>query len=273
MVEAAAPRDAATVIVVREVEAPRPLEVLMLRRHGRSGFAASAWVFPGGVVDAADAHIPRDRWEGIDVDALATRFHAPPGKVLAYHVAAARETFEEAGLLLARHPDGALPDLSDPGLLQLRHDLADRDTQVDFAAWLEERDLILDLGALTYYSHWVTPTAETRRYDTRFFIARMPPDQVAGYDQLETTEQRWINPATALDAYHARELLMIFPTIKTMEALAVHDTAEELIAAAGGQESIRRIQPHAELDDEGRFVRVIHPDDPEFPAHLYEDAS
>lgn len=273
MVDVAAPRNAATVIVVRDAAGEHGFEVLMLRRHSRAGFAADMWVFPGGVVDAHDATLPPDRWTGIDPAALAERFEAAADDVLAFHVAAVRETFEEAGLLLAHHRDGGPPDLSDPSLLQVRNDLADRDTTVNFAAWLEERDLILDLGALTYLSRWVTPTVEPRRYDARFFVARVPADQKAAYDRQETTDERWITPAAALSALEAGEMKMIFPTIVTLQDLARHDTAEALASAADGQPEIRRLQPHAELDANGRFVRVIHPDDPEFPHHLYEDGS
>ena len=269
----ALPRPAATVLVLRDADDAAGFEVLMLRRHSRAGFAADMWVFPGGVVDPADAQLPADRWTGIDPDALAPRFNATPAEVLAFHVAAVRETFEEAGLLLAVGADGSAPDLADPQLLQLRHDLADRNTQASFGAWLETHDLVLELGSMTYLSHWVTPTVEPRRYDARFFVARVPRLQTAAYDQLETTDERWISPADALAALAAGTMKMIFPTIRTLQDLAEHATASEVIAAASAQPSIRRVQPHAELDEQGRFVRVLHPDDPEFPADLYRDSA
>ena len=271
MADAATPRDAATVIVLRDTE--DSFEAFLLRRHSRSGFAASMWVFPGGVVDAADGTLSAQRWTGIDPDALASLFGVDPTMVVAFHVAAVREMFEEAGLLLAHHADGSAPDLDDPALLQLRQDLADRTKSVNFAAWLEERDLVLDLGNLTYYSHWVTPTVEPRRYDTRFFIARAPADQVARFDHLETTDEQWISPREALAAYNRGDLQLIYPTIKTLAALAELDSVDAVVEVARRQTDIRRIQPHAELDDQGRFVRVVHPDDPEFPHHLYQDTA
>ena len=273
MGEPASLRKAATVVVLRDAEAGDGYEVLMLRRHARSGFAADMWVFPGGVVDPGDATLGTAYWNGIEPQALATRFALPEGEVLAYYVAAARETFEEAGLLLARTADGRQPDLSDPDLLQLRHDLADRTKQANFAAWLQEHDLVLELGAMTYLSHWVTPSVEPRRYDTRFFLARVPVDQVAGYDRLETTDQRWVSPAEALQARREGEMQMIYPTIQTLRWLREYPTASDAIAAAQAQPSIRRIQPHAELDDEGNFVRVLHPDDPQYPHHLYPESA
>jgi 8-oxo-dGTP pyrophosphatase MutT (NUDIX family) len=271
MADAARPRDAATVIVVRDTE--DSFEVFLLRRHSRSGFAADMWVFPGGVVDPADGTLSPRRWSGLDPDRLAPLFQTDAAMVVAFHVAAVREMFEEAGLLLAHHADGRAPDLDDPALLQLRQDLADRTTAVNFAAWLAEQDLVLDLDCLTYYSHWVTPTVEPRRYDTRFFIARAPADQVARYDRRETTDEQWITPADALAASKRGELQLIYPTIKTLSALAAFDSIDALVRAAQAQSTIRRIQPHAELDEQGRFVRVLHPDDPEFPAHLYEDTA
>jgi len=260
-------RDAATVLVLRD--AASGLETLMLRRHGRSGFAADMWVFPGGVVDTADASLPPNRWTGIDPAALGPRFNTPADKVLAFHVAAVRETFEEAGLLLAHHADGRAPDLSDPALLRLRQDLADRTTDVDFGAWLEEQDLVADLGELTYLSHWLTPTVEPRRYDTRFFVATTPPGQDAGHDRLEITDQRWIAPQRAL----AERIPMIYPTIKTLQSLAEHDSVASVVRYAERQPLIRRLLPHAVLDDDGNLVALLHPDDPDYPAHLYEDSA
>ena len=263
-------RAAATVIVLRDTPAAETYELLMLRRHARSGFAADMWVFPGGVVDEGDGTLDAKHWAGIDPAALAPRFGLSPQQALAHYVAAVRETFEEAGLLLAHRRDGTAPDLSDPQLLQLRNDLADRTKTVNFAAWLAERDLVVDLAALTYLSHWVTPSVEPRRYDTRFFLAAAPADQVAGFDQHETTEQRWVTPGEALAASKAGTMPMIYPTIITLRWLRDHATTHAVIAAANAQSEVRRIQPHAELDDDGNFLRILHPDDADYPHHLYE---
>lgn len=266
-------RNAATVIVLRDDPGGGPFQILMLRRHARSGFAADAWVFPGGVVDADDASLPSNRWRGLDPQGQAQRFGLDATAVLAFHVGAVRETFEESGLLLARRSDGQPPDLADPALLALRRAMADRASDVSFNRWLEEQDLVLDLGALTYLSHWVTPTIEPRRYDARFFLTRLPAEQIAGHDRLEITEQRWIAPAAALEAFSAGQMPMIFPTIKTLEDLSTAPSAQALIERAQGQPTIRRIQPHAEVDDNGRFVRILHPDDDDFPSHLYPETA
>lgn len=267
MADAKAIRDAATVLILRDTD--EGLQTLMLRRHGRSGFAADMWVFPGGVVDSADARLPAQRWTGLDPEALTHRFGTTADRVLAFHVAAVRETFEEAGLLLAHHADGRRPDLTDPALLRLRQDMADRDTDVDFNGWLAERDLVLDLGELTYLSHWLTPTVEPRRYDTRFFVARQPAAQDAGHDRLEITDQRWIGPAAALDEYSAGRMALIYPTIKTLQSLADHAAVDDVVRWADHQSAIERILPHAVLDADGTLVKILHPAHPDYPAHLY----
>ncbi|MGH3665967.1 MAG: NUDIX hydrolase [Egibacteraceae bacterium] len=261
-------RDAATVILLRGAD-DGP-EVLMLRRHGRSGFAADAWVFPGGVVDAADRSLPAACWHGIDPARLTQRFAAGATEVLGFHVAAVRETFEEAGLLLASRADGTAVDLEDPAVQRLRHALAERTATVEFATRLAAEELVLDLGCLTYLSRWVTPTAERRRYDTCFFLARAPRGQVADHDRVETTGQRWLAPATALDEHRAGRLHLIYPTIKTLEALTEHRTAEALVAAAAAQPEVPSILPHIQVGADGRFLRVLHPDDGDFPRERYE---
>jgi 8-oxo-dGTP pyrophosphatase MutT (NUDIX family) len=259
--EPPAPRDAATVIVCRDGhDGP---EILLLRRHTRSGFVGGAWVFPGGTVDDGDRVLPRTRWDGIDPGDLVDRFAEPEEVVLGLHVAAVRETFEEAGLLLARHADGRVPDTTAPGYAEARRDLGDRAVVTDWDAWLADEDLVLDLGCLTYHSRWVTPVQEPRRYDTAFFLARAPEGQVAAFDRVETTEQRWTTPEAALEVHAEGDLFMIFPTIKTLESLTGAASADELVARAAEQERVRSIQPHIEVED-GR-LRILHPDDPDFP--------
>jgi 8-oxo-dGTP pyrophosphatase MutT (NUDIX family) len=259
-------RDSATVVVVRE--RTETFEVLMLRRHARSGFAAHAWVFPGGTVDDADGYLDESRWRGIDPEALAVRFRDTPAGVLAAHVAAVRETFEEAGLLFARHEDGSAVDLSAPEVAEMRAALADREQVADFHAWLDERALVLDLDVLTYWSRWITPPLESKRFDTRFFLARVPDGQVAAHDEVEITGQRWITPQAALDAHAAGEFTLIYPTIKNLEEMAALPTADRLVAYAAQRPRVDAVLPHIEFTDDGD-VAVLHPDHPDYPRHLY----
>lgn len=255
------PRPAATVLVLRDA-ADGP-QVLMLRRHARSGFAGDAWVFPGGTVDAADRVLPADRWQGIDPAALAERFAVPPELVLGFHVAAVRETFEEAGILLGRHADGRAPAVGTPTARRARSALADRADPLGWQAWLAAEDLVCNLGGLTYLSRWVTPLQEPRRYDTAFFLAPAPVGQVAAHDAVETTGQRWTTPRAALAAHRDGVLHLIYPTIRTLEALEAVPTVADALATAAAQPAVRSLRPHIEHGPDG--VRILHPDDPAYP--------
>jgi 8-oxo-dGTP pyrophosphatase MutT (NUDIX family) len=196
---------------------------------------------------------------------------APADLVLGFHVAAVRETFEEAGLLLATAPGGVLPDPASPACTAARRALADREADLDWAAWLTEQDLVLDLDRLAYLSRWVTPAQEPKRYDTAFFLARAPEGQVPAHDRTEVTDQRWVTAADALAAHHRGELHLIYPTVKTLEQLAGSASIDEAFAAARGQERIRSIQPHLEHGPDG--WRVLHPDEEGYPHHLYAEGA
>jgi 8-oxo-dGTP pyrophosphatase MutT (NUDIX family) len=226
---------AATVMLVRDAsERGGSVEVLMLRRHPESVFAADAWVFPGGRVDAGDrSGTPIDSGPS---DAEASQALGLASGGLAYWVAAARECFEEAGILLARHPDtGAWLDTSNEWsaarLARYRRDVHAGATTL--GAVLEAEGLVLDLSGVHYVSHWITPPGfTTRRFDTRFFVAVVPPDQVASHDAAETVESVWTAPADALARGAAKEIHLVIPTIANLEALARFSSTTELVAAA-----------------------------------------
>lgn len=256
-------RAAATVIVVRSA-ADGGMEVLLVQRHGRSGFAADAWVFPGGVVDPADATLPPRCWAGIDPAGLIERFGTGRDRVLALHVAAVRETFEEAGLLLATHLDGSPVDLSDTRTREVRLALADRSDPADFGGWLAAQDLVLELGALELWGRWITPRTEPKRYDTYFFVARAPEGQIARHDAVETTGRCWLTPRAAIDRAAAGLLHLVYPTMKNLEELAGSATPDELMHRAAARPTIRTVEPHVVQGADGR-PRILHPDDPEFP--------
>ena len=265
-------RDAATVIVLREGE--RGPEALLLRRHARSGFAADAWVFPGGVLDAQDAVLPAAHWRGLEPEAQAPAFNATPERVLALHVAAVRETFEESGLLLASHRDGSPVDVAAAEVAAMRTRLADRDDPAgaaEFNAWLAERDLVLELGRLAYWARWITPVWEHRRYDTRFFLARAPEGQVAAFDDVEVTGQHWLPPREAVDKAHSGELFLIYPTIKNLEDVAAACGEAGSIDDAFGcaaRRDIVTVLPHFERSPDGA-VSVTHPGQPGYPTERY----
>ena len=207
----------------------------MLRRHPQSVFAPDAWVFPGGQVDGADgAADVATACQGLtDAEASATLGIASGG--LAFWVAAARECFEEAGILLARpaargaeRPRGETLDAT--RLARHRRDLhAGRTT---LAQVLAAEDLVVDLGRVYYVSHWITPPGGSRRFDTRFFLAATPPAQMASHDAAETVESVWTTPAALLSRYAAGEVHLVFPTIKNLETLARFDTVDQLLETA-----------------------------------------
>lgn len=219
MTELVTPRDAATVVLLRQAAAGP--EVLLVKRHRGSGFMAGAHVFPGGVVEPGD---------------LAPSFRTPLGRpeafaealgegdvslAVALHVAAIRETFEEAGVLLADH---------DPATREARREEHARDE--DFEALVRGQGWRLHLDALTPQARWVTPVVERRRYDARFFLAVLPPGQEARHDARETTESRWMRAAEAIDAEERGEIKLPPPTIRTLEHLASFDTPEAIVADA-----------------------------------------
>ena len=253
------PVDAATVLVLRD--GPDGMEVFLLERHIRSDFAGGAYAFPGGKVDPQDLALPAERWGGVDparvVDAVGAR---SPEHAVGILVAAVRETFEEAGPLLAHHADGrpvSAEDLASESFLEARRRLAARGEHWDWAPWLEQEDLVLDLGALHPVSRWCTPHGMHRRFDTRFLAVALPEAQAdaLGHDDVETTDSVWRRPDDALPAAAAGEVVIIFPTRRTLEHLAVHDDVASAMAAPGDP---RRILPAVVLVD--GEPRVQHPD-------------
>jgi len=234
-------RLAATVILAR----PR-FEVYLARRSGRSKFAPEAFVFPGGTIDQTDAsQAMQSRTLGLEDARLAAEFRAAvsgqlrssepaiaPADARALLVAALRELFEEAGVLFARTAAG---DPVDAAMLEERGAAADRsrlrDGSLTFAGFLSANDWYADAGALTLFSHWITPPSEPRRYNTHFFFAAAPRDQAALADADEMHDGIWIAPSEALERYRAGTMHLVYPTIKHLERLARFEALESLEAA------------------------------------------
>jgi len=200
----------------------------MLRRSPESVFAAGAYVFPGGAVDSADsAHGLSNRISGVD-DGVADRALGRPGRGLAFWVAAIRETFEEAGLLLAAPPSDAAVDR--PRLDAHRASLNAGATS--WAEVLDAENLIMDGGALRVFAHFLTPAGAPRRYDTWFFAAAAPDDQEGMHDHGEAVDSEWVRPAAALARRERNEIDLISPTICCLASLARFGTTAEVLAAA-----------------------------------------
>lgn len=256
-------RDAATLVLLR-TGAAGP-EVLLLERHLRSDFAGGALVFPGGTVDAADRTLPPALWRGRDpADWQALLGADSPEVALGLMVAAIRESFEEANILLARR--GGEPvteaELSTPSFVEARRRLASREERFDWRQWLADERLVLDFAALAPWSWWVTPQGPHKRFDTRFFVARLPAGQNGSADQVETTALRWSTPEYALATQRAGAATIIFPTRRNLEALARQSSVDALWhIATTGESDMRRIEPQVVMVD--GEPRVLHPDDTE----------
>jgi len=217
-------REAATVAVVRDHDGA--LEVFMLRRSGAATFSPGAHVFPGGAVDPADRHRDLERCcDGLDDEAASAALGVPAGG-LGYFVAAIRECFEEAGLLLGRR-DGELVGSCAP-YQDLRAALNTGEASMLDVCRAASVTLAVDL--LVPFGHWITPAGAPRRFDTRFFVAPAPAGQDALHDGCETTEGRWMRPVDVLAAADRGELELIRPTRHTLRELARHRSSVELFA-------------------------------------------
>jgi 8-oxo-dGTP pyrophosphatase MutT (NUDIX family) len=261
--------DAATIVLVRDrVRRQGPLEVLLLERHLDSDFAGGALVFPGGKVDEQDRSLDAARWTGRDPkgwrELLGTAADADARGLL---VAAVRETFEEVGVLFANREDGepiTADDLRAPSFREARRRLASRDEHWDWRGWLEDEALVLDLRALEFWSWWVTPEGQHKRFDTRFFLGVLPAGQTAAHDEVEATGASWWRPEEALAAHRRGDAVVIFPTRRNLAALAVYPTADAARhAAQHGEVDVRRIQPRVVKVDGELMVQHPHEDTPE----------
>jgi 8-oxo-dGTP pyrophosphatase MutT (NUDIX family) len=245
------PHPAATVTLVRD--APHGLEVLMLQRSMALKFMPGAYVFPGGALDPGDdAPELHALCVGRDDDEASRTLGVARGG-LAYWIAAIREAFEEAAILLAYDAGGRYVSLNGPAADRFRtHREALEKNHGAFAALARAEGLRLATDQLLYFGHWITPVGVPRRYDTRFFLAVAPEQQEAQHDNHETTAHAWMRPQEALDLC-AREMLnMRFPTIKTLERFAACSTAAELVAEIASTREVPTRLPRIAAD--GRTV-------------------
>jgi 8-oxo-dGTP pyrophosphatase MutT (NUDIX family) len=243
--------DASTVIVLREMGAG--IETFMLCRHQQSGFMGGAHVFPGGKVDLSDS---APSWIA-RVDRPAESLSHALGEAeaesgLGLLVAAVRETFEEAGVLLAT----VAPDAD---LFQARAGLHGGGSFLELASRL---DMMIHSAALTPYARWITPKMESRRFDTRFYIAVLPDGQRASHDGTETTSAAWLRPANAIDEMLAGRIKLAPPTVRTLQWLADFDDADSVVADALSRKP-PLVRPRIVSGDSGWFLAL--PGDPEHP--------
>jgi 8-oxo-dGTP pyrophosphatase MutT (NUDIX family) len=249
-------------------DAPTPsggteLQVLMVRRNLRSDFVGGAYVFPGGGVDPLDGGAGAEALCSGRSDAEASKLLGLATGGLAYWVAVVRETFEEAGLLLAWREGG--PDLlagnpDEEARFAAARAAVNAGTRRFLDLCREER-LRLSVGDIHYFAHWITPRGAPRRYDTRFFVAAAPPGQIAAHSAGETIAEIWVSPHDALARHRAGEIEVIFPTIRNLQAIGRFATSAELLEAAERASSaVPAIE--ARVVPDGNGMRIVLPGDP-----------
>lgn len=252
---------AATVMVVRDADPAvgGGVEVFVLRRNAGAAFGPGMYVYPGGRVDEADGGRDIEPYvSGMD-DATASALLGIEHGGLAYWVAAIRECFEESGLLLACTRSGAqpTPDANDR--------VAVHRGELSMIELCRKHDLVLDVLALRYVSHWITPVGETpRRFDTRFFVAAAPVGQEGVHDDAETVDSRWVRPVDALAQVQRGELMMMQPTIANIRFLADCASAADALARADGAGPPPPVQPKIRRDANGTIVSLAMPGDPDY---------
>lgn len=234
-----APKPAATVVMMRDGE--DGLQVLLLKRHRASGFVPGAYVFPGGRIDEADGDAR-----------LVTNCAVPEraGVPAHYWYGAVREVFEETGVLLARDAEGVwAPDASSSEEIEAWREKLMNDA-TSLIEIVEKEKLTLVLDEVVYFSHWITPEAEPRRYDTRFFAAALPDGRQIRADEREMIDALWIAPSEALERFSANRLPMVFPTVRTLQDLAPYGSVDEALEALRNRK-VEPVLPRLVRTDDG----------------------
>lgn len=238
-----APKPASTVVLIRDAQASGGIEVLMVRRSAGMAFGASAWVFPGGKVAVTDADPAWDDHSDGSYGHYARSLR----------IAAAREVFEESGLLLATR-DGE--ELSAEACTAFDGQRAGVEAQPGlFLDLVRGAGLRLTLERLTPFAHWITPTFEPRRFDTHFFLVRAPSVQVAKHDGREAVDHEWVRPVDLLERRKRGEAKLMFPTRLNLEVLARAANAAEAEAAAPG-DNVVTVEPQVVERADGKVLVI-----------------
>jgi 8-oxo-dGTP pyrophosphatase MutT (NUDIX family) len=263
MPEAANARPASTLLLLRDSarqDGESEIEVFMMVRHHQIEFNSGALVFPGGSVDPGDHEIAgkpelRDGGGGLDAHALAFR------------IAAVRETFEESGILLAK-PRGSQELLSAARAAEIGAAFrAAADKDHGFLKILHDNAILLALDELVPYAHWITPEGMPKRFDTHFFLAAAPPEQVGAHDGNESTDSVWISPREALAGGDSGRFKLPFPTTRNLIKLAKHRTVAAALDGAR-QDRIVTVMPVMTRLNGGRQLRI--PAEAGYDGELFE---
>ncbi|HVV77412.1 MAG TPA: NUDIX hydrolase [Mycobacteriales bacterium] len=259
-VEPVEPRHAATVIMLRD-DADGP-EVYLLRRAASMAFAAGAFVFPGGSVDARDEDLADEAWVGRTPGEWAKDLSCDERLARALVCAAVRETFEESGVLLAG-PDGTTVVADTSGDDWETDRLALIDRSLSLVEFLGRRGLVLRGDLLQPWTHWLTPEVESRRFDTRFFVAALPAGQRTRDVGGEADRVAWMRPQAALDGNERGEMMLMPPTLASLRDLSAYASVDAVLAAAP-QRNVTRILPKL-VFDENDHLKFLLPHEPGYP--------
>lgn len=263
----AVPRHAASVLLLREQRGS--IEVLLTRRHENMSFMGGLWVFPGGSLCPADlseeslalipepARLQCHRMLDLDDNAL------PATTCLGLAIAAIRETFEESGVLLATTTDGHHCEQEQLARWQRRRSAIVSQPEL-FATSLQEEHLQLDVRRLVYWSHWITPSTVSKRFDTRFFLAALPPEQVATVDAIEATDMNWMTPGAVLAAAHDGTMKFSRPTLYNLMELDASVQQHVSLSAILRAEAQREIVPVLPKVLRGEPRMIVMPWDDEY---------
>ena len=241
-------RPASTVLLLRDGD--QGIEVFMVVRHRAIEFAGGALVFPGGRVEPDDQALGgADPLDG-------------------FRIAGIRETFEECGVLLARPAGHAtLVDAARLLGLEATHRARVARGETPLSAMLAAEALTPATDALVHFAHWITPASRPKRFDTQFFLAAAPPDQLAVHDGHESEDSVWITPAQAIEEANAGQRRLVFPTRKNLEKLGRHATVAEALASAR-QARVVTVTP--ELVQTGEGWRLTIPAEAGYGGSVFE---
>lgn len=255
------PRHAATVVMLRD-GASGP-EVYLLRRSASMAFAAGAFVFPGGSVDLRDEDLGDEAWVGRPPSEWADDLSCDEGLARALVCAAVRETFEESGVLLAGpHGSSVVEDTSGDDWEADRLALIDR--SLSLAELMRRRDLVVRADLLRAWTHWLTPEVESRRFDTRFFVAALPAGQRTRDVGGEADRVAWMRPDEALAGNERGEMMLMPPTLASLRDLTAYGSVADVLDAAGSR-NVTRILPKL-IFDENDALKFLLPHEPGYPA-------
>lgn len=241
-------RPASTILLLRE-GAVEPFEVFMMVRHYQIEFASGALVFPGGSVDASDQAV-------VDTPELHAGSDGLDSATLNFRIAAIRETFEESRILLAR-PRGSSDLIEAPRAAEIAdlHRDALNEGKISFAQILAGNGLVLALDLLVPYAHWITPEGMKKRFDTWFFLAPAPPEQLGMHDGKESTGSIWLSPREALAGGASGRFTLPFPTTRNLIKLGKQPSVAAALADAQGSDVVT-VMPVVTRNGDKRQLRI-----------------